>query len=668
VTPEQQFNDAVSQLRAGNAQMAAKLCDLYLQKSPTDANFLCLAARAAIALRDYERSRAYLRSALQHFPDLAIAHETLGDLELLQHNQAAAIRCYEQAMRIDPARALIHDKIDKAREMPTSAAADKPPVNRTQQAAPTQTIAFQDEILEAAAAEQRGDPKAAEMIYRNILKRDPNHVEAARLLAAVAVANRRFRDAEVFLRKALSSAPTYARAWVDLTNVLRELDRFEEAIDCARTVLQLAPKQVESHILLAGALAAAGSNEESIASYRDALRLAPDRAGAHSGLAHMLKTVGDTSAAIASYRQAIAAKPAHAEAYWSLANLKTFRFEQSEVETMHRLLDDKSLDDEAHCQIHNALGLEYEARGDFSEAFQHFEQCNKLRRRSETYDPVDTESVHDRLIELFNREFIEKNAGVDDFAVTPILIVGLPRSGSTLIEQILASHPLVDGTHELGELGKVIHELRRSRGRKERFPEVLANLTLNDWQAIGAEYLRRTEVFRGGAPYFIDKNPNNFIYAGVMRLALPNTRIIDARRHPMDSCFGSFKQLFASGQPFSYDLVELGEYYLQYDRLMQHWHSVLPDYICETHYESVVADLEAEVRRLLDFCGLPFDEQCLKFHETRRAVRTASSEQVRQPIYSTSVNLWRNFESHLSELIHILKPLLERGTPSDSTR
>jgi tetratricopeptide (TPR) repeat protein len=376
-------------------------------------------------------------------------------------------------------------------------------------------------------------------------------------------------------------------------------------------------------------------------------------------MAHHLKTIGEQEKAIAWYRKSIEVGPDHAESYWSLANLKTFRFEDSEVDAMLRLLEDADLEDEPRAQVHNALGLEYEGRGDYERAFEHFSLCNIARRKSEYYDPVDTEDTHDRVIELFDEAFLARDAG-SPVEPTPIFVVGLPRSGSTLIEQILASHSQVEGTHELSDLSKVLRAMRRGRRREKRFPEVIAGLNARGWARIGEQYLERTEKYRSGALFFIDKNPNNFIFIGLIRLAMPNAKIINARRHPLDSCLGSFKQLFASGQPFSYDMTELGEYYLQYQRLMDHWHRVLPDFVLDVHYEDVVGDLEGQVARLLEFCGLPFEEGCIRFHETRRAVKTASSEQVRQPIYSTSVNLWRNYERQLSDLAEILAPLLPK--------
>ncbi len=507
--------------------------------------------------------------------------------------------------------------------------------------------------------------QAAEMIYREILTKDPDHVEAARCLAGIAMQKKRFSEAEVFLRKATSVAPDYARAWVDLVKVQTELHKFNDAVDSAKRVLRLTPDNPESHAVYASAIGMAGDHEEAIRVYEQALAIAPERAAAICGMAHHQKTLGRQDEAIASYRRAIEVKPDHAEAYWSLANLKTFRFADHEVDAMKVLLERDDLPDESRAQIHNALGLEFEGREEYADAFEHFEKCNASRRPHETYDPVDIESTYERVIELFTPEFLEKNRGVPETPVTPIFVVGLPRSGSTLIEQILASHSLVDGTHELGDLPRAVKTVRKSKSRGFLFPQALAKIDIDDWRRIGEVYLASTEIFRNGAPYFVDKNPNNFVYAGILKLAIPNAKIINARRHPLDSCLGSFKQLFASGQPFSYDMTELAEYYLQYRRLMDYWHEVLPGFVLDVHYEDVVADLDGQVRRLLAFCELPFEDACLRFHETERAVKTASSEQVRLPIYSSSVNLWRNYEAHLGELVHILKPRLSQLPPKD---
>ena len=411
-------------------------------------------------------------------------------------------------------------------------------------------------------------------------------------------------------------------------------------------------------MLYAGIIGSAGRHEAAIIAYEKAIKLSPQKAGAFSSMAHHLKTIGRQDEAIAAYRHSIAIKPDHTESYWSLVNLKTFQFKDEEIDTMQALLLKKDLSDESRVHLHNALGLEYESRKEYQKSFDNMTKCNQLRRKAESYDPVETELLHQKIITIFNAGFFEQDAA-DVSDVSPIFIVGLPRSGSTLLEQILASHTQVEGTYELSDLSRTMQSVRRQNPRgKKSFPESLEHFNLQQWVAIGQGYLESTQKYRTDRAFFVDKNPNNFTFIGALKLALPNAKIINARRHPLDSCYGSYKQLFASGQSFSYDLVELGEYYLQYQNLMEYWHQVLPNFILDVHYENVVNDLETEVERILDFCGLPFEEHCLRFHETERAVKTASSEQVRQPLYSSSVNLWRNYENNLGDLIEILKPLL----------
>jgi tetratricopeptide (TPR) repeat protein len=653
----QAFETALTKLRAGEHAAAARLCEDALRAFPDDASTMCLAAQAYLALRQFEPCERHVTEALRRFPAFAAAHDVHGDLMLATSRAARAVAAYEKALRLDPARPATLAKIDKARQVASAAEAGE----RGERKAPGMRMAFAEEIREAESLQHAGDVAKAEDLYRSILKKDPDHVEAARLLAGIASQHKRFREAEVFLLRATALAPAYARAWVDLVEVQREQEKYDEAIESAERLVAIDPDKAESHMVYAGVAGAAGRHEDAIAAYRRALELAPQKSAAMCGMAHHLKTIGSQEEAIAQYRAAIRARPDHAEAYWSLANLKTFRFEEAEVAAMETLVKQAKLPDESLCMLHNALGLAYEGNRDFNTAFANFERCNTLRRKQESYDPVDTEATHDRVIRFFDEKRLQQGANAGIHPV-PIFIVGLPRSGSTLIEQILASHSQVEGTHELSDLSKLV---RGYRGRRnELFPETLNGFKAEGWARLGREYLERTRKHRSGAPFFIDKNPNNFVFIGLLKLAIPNAKVIDARRHPVDSCLGSYKQLFASGQPFTYDLTELGEYYLQYQRLMDHWHRVLPGFVLDVHYEHVVADLENEVRRLLEFCGLDFEESCLSFHETRRAVKTASSEQVRRPIYSSSVNTWRNYERHLGELLHILKPLLD--DPPDS--
>jgi tetratricopeptide (TPR) repeat protein len=583
----------------------------------------------------------------------------LGDLLLVSGDVRDALRAYETALQLGATVTTTRRKLAKAQQIIASAgdrADDGRPLRKQ--------MAFAEEIRTAEQFEKDGDPRSAEAIYRKVLKTDPDHVEASRLLAGIAAAQEQFQEAEVFLKHAVTIAPDYPRAWVDLANVQRQLEHYDDAIASAARITAMAPDKAESYMVYGSVVGAAGRHDEAIEVYARAIALAPEKAGAMCAMAHHLKTVGRRDEAIAQYRACIAHRSDHCEAYWSLANLKTFRFADAEILAMHDLLDSERLSDESRAQLHNALGLEYEARRDYDKAFENFELCNILKRKAESYDPVDTESTHDRVIELFTEEFLQAEPG-DEQQPTPIFVVGLPRSGSTLIEQILASHSQVEGTHELSDLSKVMRGMRQRARREQRFPEIVAHLKSTGWSSIGAEYMARTAKHRSNSACFIDKNPNNFIFAGVLKLAIPNCRIINARRHPLDSCLGTYKQLFASGQPFSYDMTELAEYYLQYQRLMDHWHRVMPGFVLDVQYEDVVGDLESQVRRILEFCNLPFEDTCLRFHETERAVKTASSEQVRRPIYATSVNLWRNYERHLSAMIEIMTPIL-RELPANS--
>jgi hypothetical protein len=377
---------------------------------------------------------------------------------------------------------------------------------------------------------------------------------------------------------------------------------------------------------------------------------------------HTLKTVGRVDDAIREYRTSIGLRPATGEAYWSLANLKTFRFETKDIEAMRAQIVPEGGDPEDQAHLAFALGKALEDQQAFDESFRYYAHGNAVRRQHHRYDAKVNVVNTARQIRGLDRAFFAERQGWGCAAPDPIFIVGLPRAGSTLLEQVLASHSKVEGTAELPD----IIAISRKLGKKSRknpasdYPEILRTLSKQQVGELGESYMQTTRVQRRGAPFFIDKMPNNFQHIGLIHLILPNAKIIDARRHPMAGCFSCFKQLFARGQTFTYDLADLGRYYRDYVALMDHWDAVLRDRVHRVQYEEMVADSEGQIRRLLDYCGLEFEEQCLRFYETERAVRTPSSEQVRQPIYKEGLEQWRHYEKHLEPLKKALGPILDR--------
>ena len=651
------FDQALGHLKAGNSVEAISLCTQGLQQEPGDVNIICLWARALMMAKEFNKAKEKIMMALNLAPNFATAHEVFGDLLMLEGQLEKSIAAYQHAQSLAPDSTHLAPKISRAQQLTQTKSEDPSRVSPD--------LAFVKELEQAQQHKKEGQPGKAEQIYRTILRKNPNHAEAMRLLADIACSHNKYDDAELLLLRAVSKSPKFSRAWLDLSKVQLDLGKYPDAVKSAEHLVELTPDNAESYVALANTQAQSNQPQLAIESYKKTLSLAPKHKGGFAGLAHQLKTIGRQEEAVEVHRQNIETNPTNAEPYWNLANLKTFRFKDSEVEAMQNLLENKELDDLSQVQLCNALGLEFEGRKDYAQAFEYFHRCNVTHRSSEKYDPVGHEVMINKIIEVFDKSFIEKHQGQGNPDISPIFIVGLPRSGSTLIEQILASHSQVEGTHELPDLAYMVKGFKKRNAKNLHFPENLQEPGQKSWTDIGADFIQRTQKYRSGTPRFIDKNPNNFVYSGLIHLMLPNAKIINARRHPLDSCFGSYKQLFASGQPFSYDLSELGEYYLQYWRIMEHWHQVIPSKVLNVDYEHVVADLDTQVKRILDYCGLPFEESCLNFHQTDRAVKTASSEQVRRPIYSSSVNLWKNYEQDLEELIEVLEPLLLERDPED---
>jgi tetratricopeptide (TPR) repeat protein len=633
--------------------MAEQLCREALAELPGEPNLSSLLGAALNRQGRGAEAEPLLRRALDEQPRYAKGHEELGRSLLQQGRAEEALASLREAVALDP-------KLQSAQLALVQALGESG--RATEAEAQLQSFLREDParelIAEAAGHQRAGRLVEAEASYREILRRDPRHVEALRLLALVAFQTEHYGQAEQLLKRAVELAPDYLAAWIDLSRT--QLERLD--LPAARASIERArllnPRSANVLVHAASIEARSGLHEAALASYRRASEANPGATGPWLGLGNTLKTIGRQAEAIEAYRRAIALRPELSEAWWSLSNLKTFRFEDADVEAMERRLEAPDLPDEARAQFSFALGKALEDRGEFGRAFAHYDRGNRTRRRHERYDPVQTEVVNEKIRAVFDAAFLALHAGSGDPDPSPIFVVGLPRSGSTLIEQILASHPDVEATHELPEVGRLIQHINRDRGDKEAYPEAVRQFDAADFAAFGRTYLEATRQYRSGAPRFIDKNPNNFASVGLLSVALPNARFINTRRHPLDNCFSCYRQLFARGQPFTYDMVELGEYYIEYDRMMRHWHAALPGRVLDVQYEDVVADLEGQARRMLDFCGISWDPACLRFHETERAIRTASSEQVRRPIYDSSIGIWRRYERELAPLVEVLRPVL----------
>ncbi len=512
---------------------------------------------------------------------------------------------------------------------------------------------YHPRLIEAALAMNENRLHDAEPLLRGHLKDDPFDVAAIRMLAELAGRIGRYKDAENLLRRAVELSPGFTAARANLALVLYRQNRAEEAIEELNRVMAEEPDNSGHANLQAAALGRIGEFEEALEIYENMLAIAPGQSRLWMSYGHMLKTVGRQAEGIIAYRRAIALLPTLGEAWWSLANLKTVRFNDDDIAAMGAALAQPAIADDDRFHLDFALGKALEDRGEAAASFGHYAQGNQLRRAALKYDPEEAAGFVDRSVALCSKAFLADRAGLGSDARDPIFIIGMPRAGSTLIEQILASHSQIEGTSELHD----IPALARSTGT---YPASMADIEPGRWRELGEDYLRRTRIQRKtDKPLFVDKLPNNWAHVPFIHLILPNARIIDARRHPLGCCFSNFKQHFARGQAFSYGLEDLGRYYRDYVRLMAHVDTVLPGRVHRVIYEQMVEDTEAEVRALLAYCGLEFEEACLSFHQTNRAVRTASSEQVRQPIFREGTEAWKAFAPFLGPLEAALGPVLD---------
>ena len=516
-------------------------------------------------------------------------------------------------------------------------------------------------LLEAAKALCDSKLAVAERMLRDTLKSQPTNIAAIRMLAEIGARLGRYGEAETLLARCLQLAPGFAAARHNYATVLHRQNKSQEAIAQIDVLLASDARNPAYRALKGAALGQIGEYDQAIACYEDVLKAFPSQPKGWMSYGHALKAVGRQADSIAAYQRSIALAPALGEAWWSLANLKTFRFEPRHADVMRAALARADLDGEDRYHLHFALGKALEDERRYEEAFEQYAAGNALRRKSVVYDAEETTDHVRRSKAVFTADFFAARTAQGNPAPDPIFIVGLPRAGSTLIEQILATHSAVEGTMELPDIIGIARRLsgRKSRSETSLYPEMLRDLSADELHRLGSEYLEQTRVQRKlGRPFFIDKMPNNFAHAGLIHLILPNAKIIDARRHPLGCCFSAYKQHFARGQAFSYDLGELGRYYADYVAHMAHLDAVLPGRVHRVIYERLVDDPESEVRRLLAYCGLPFEEKCLLFYQNDRAIRTASSEQVRQPIFRDGIDQWQHFEPWLGPLRHALGGVL----------
>ena len=493
--------------------------------------------------------------------------------------------------------------------------------------------------------------RKAEDAFKKVLQEDKNNIDALRFMGILAFKSGNHDIAEAMFTRALKLDPTYSLVWANLGQVFSVTGQLDKAKKSFKNILNMEPNNALIWAEYGTVLTKLAKYKEGRDAYLKALEFKPDSPRVHLSLGHVFKTMGEIDNSIDAYRKTIFKNNLSGEAYWSLANLKTYSFSENEIKDMEKTLEGDMSDIE-RSQMYFALGKAYEAKKDFDNSFKNYYKGNKVKKNLIKYSSDDTTQNTKRILKFFNKENIVSLSKSSISDKDPIFVLGMPRSGSTLIDQIISSHSKVDGTQELPNIIKIAAELNTAK--QDSYPEVLKKLNDLQLTKFGKDYISETKWARGVAPFFIDKMPNNFIHIGLIKTILPNAKIIDTRRDAMDTCFSCFKQFFARGQLFTYSLEDLGNYYSDYIRAMNHWHSVYGKDIFTVHYDNVINETEETIRELLDYCDLSFEKECLEFYKSSRPVKTPSAEQVRQPIYKSGLNYWKNYEKHLNPLKKII--------------
>jgi tetratricopeptide (TPR) repeat protein len=651
----QQLQTVQQQMSQQQFATALMSLELLLKSNPELQEALYMAAVCQRYQQQFVQAQDYLKQLFECNLEHGRGHQEQGYLLREQGLGQQALAAFQRATQINPAlEASWRAQADLAKVLDRPDLAQQPLAQlKRLKAMPKALVAITDLLAQ-------GKIVKAEVLCRQVLERQPRNVEAMRLLAGIASQIGAMQEAEILLENACQFDSSNSQLQIDYIQLLRKRQRFHEALQQAGKLLETDPDNPQFQSIYAIEAMQAGDINTALEYFDKVLKQLPDDTGTITAKGHAHKTAGNTAEAIACYQAAASVNPEFCEAYYALANLKTYRFGAEEINAMLALepLSMRLLD---KVYLSFALAKAYEDGKKFEQSFQFYQQGNALKKQQSGYNANSMSDELQKQSRFFTAQRCANLNGCGDPAADPIFILGLPRSGSTLLEQILSSHSQVEGTLELPNILAYSKELRRHQvdGEKLGYPEVIAELDEQVLTDLGSRYLEETKVYRNQSPFFIDKMPNNFRHIGLIKLILPNAKIIDARRHPMACCFSGYKQLFAEGQEFSYSLSDMGQYCTDYVELMEHWDNVLPGQVLRVHYEQVIDDLEGQVRRILDFCGLPFESACLSFHETKRSVRTASSEQVRQPIFKTGLEQWKNYSVQLSELQDQLADIID---------
>jgi tetratricopeptide (TPR) repeat protein len=628
-----------------------------LPTAPENGELLYLRAVAQRMLGDTAAALATLVTLERMNPRFSRLYQERGYCYVALKQAPQAIAAFLRGVNVNPALPASWKMLEGLYRMTGQAA------NAAQAAAHSATLQkLPPAVVTATALFHDGELAESEQMVRDFLLKQGHHVEAMRLLARIGMEHDVLDDAQLLLEAVLDLEPDYRAARFEYAQVLCRRHLYPQAEEQTAKLLALDRSNRDYRALHAMTHVGLGQHERAIELYRELLAGAAHPAELHLSIAHSLKTLGERAPAIAAYHAAAGTREGFGDAWWSLANLKTYRFTDAELGQMRAAEAAAATSAVDRYHLCFAVGKALEDREQYADSFEYYARGNALKRATSRYRPEVLELNTRLQIEVCTRELFARNQGSGAPAADPIFILGLPRSGSTLIEQILASHSAVEGTHELADIPRMVVELQGRDWQLEnpRYPAVLAQLHDADYRRLGEKYLRDTRHYRSGRAHFIDKMPNNFRHVGLIHLMLPNARIIDARREPMACCFGNLKQLFAHGQEFAYSVEDIARYYRTYLELMRHWDEALPGRVLRVQYEEVVADLEGNVRRLLDYCGLEFEPACVEFYRTERSVRTASSEQVRQPIYREALEQWRHYEPWLAPLREALGDALTR--------